>query len=128
MHHNKAVKRLFHRVFRWRSKFRSRSTNCWCRCGSTAATITPADQNAGSVSGTGLCVNVLFGRDGLGEVPQFEGVVLRHGDQTRLDRVEGQRSDAVEVAPQCVFRVPRLPERRLLIGRQLRYTDDRLCD
>lgn len=68
-------------------------------------------------------VSVLFGRDGLGEVPQFEGVVLGHGDQTRLDGVEGQRSDAVEVAPQRVLRVPRLPERRLLIGRQLRMTE-----
>lgn len=67
--------------------------------------------------------SVLFGRDGLGEVPQFEGVVLGHGDQTRLDGVEGQRSDAVEVAPQRVLRVPRLPERRLLIGRQLRMTE-----
>lgn len=67
-----------------------------------------------------MCVWVLFGGDGLGEVPQFEGVVLGHGDQTWLHGVERQRSDAVEVAPQCVLGVPRLPERRLLIGRQLR--------
>lgn len=72
-------------------------------------------------------VLVLFGRDGLGEVPQFERVVLGHGDQTRLDRMEGQRSDTVKMAPQCVLRVPRLPERRLLIGRQLGLTNDREC-
>lgn len=44
-------------------------------------------------------VDILFGRDGLGEVPQFEGVVLGHGDQTRLDGVEGECSNAVKVAP-----------------------------
>lgn len=70
-------------------------------------------------------VSILFGRDGLGEVPQFERVVLRHCDQTRLDRMEGQRSDAVKMAPQCVLGVPRLPERGLLIGRQLRLTENR---
>lgn len=68
--------------------------------------------------------DVLFGRDGLGEVPQFEGVVLGHGDQAGLDGVEGQRSDAVKVAPQRVLRVPRLPERRLLTGWQLRSRQD----
>lgn len=73
-------------------------------------------------------MEVLFGRDGLGEVPQLEGVILRHGDQTWLDGVEGQRSNAVKVAPQRILRVPRLPERRLLIGRQLRSTNDRWCD
>lgn len=73
-------------------------------------------------------MDVLFGGDGLGEVPQFEGVVLGHGDQTRLDGVEGQRSNTVKVAPQCVLGVPRLPERRLLIGRQLRSTINRSCD
>lgn len=55
-------------------------------------------------------MDVLFGGDGLGEVPQFERVVLGHGDQTRLDGVEGQRSNAVKVAPQRVLGVPRLPE------------------
>lgn len=58
----------------------------------------------------GVFVQVLFGRDGLGEVPQFERVVLGHGDQAGLNRVEGQRSHAVKVAPQRVFGVPRLPE------------------
>lgn len=73
-------------------------------------------------------MDVLFGGDGLGEVPQFERVVLGHGDQTRLDWVEGQRSNAVKVAPQRVLGVPRLPERRLLIGRQLRSTNNRSRD
>lgn len=55
-------------------------------------------------------VRVLFGRDGLGEVPQFECVVFRHGDQAGLDRVESQRAHAVKVAPQRVLWVPCLPE------------------
>lgn len=42
---------------------------------------------------------LLFGRDGLGEVPQFKGVILGHGDQAGLNGVEGQSSDTVEVAP-----------------------------
>lgn len=61
-------------------------------------------------------VCILFGRDGLGEVPQFERVVLGHSDQTRLHGVEGQRTHAIKVAPQRVLGIPRLPERRLLIG------------
>lgn len=69
-------------------------------------------------------VCVLFGRDGLGEVPKFESVVLRHSDQTRLDGVEGQRSHAIKVAPQRVLRIPRLPEWWLLVGRQLRFTEN----
>ena len=67
--------------------------------------------------------SLLFGRDGLGEVPQFEGVVLGHGDQAGLHGVEGQRPHAVKVAPQRVLRVPRLPERGLLIGRQLKVNN-----
>lgn len=67
-----------------------------------------------------LCwVSILFGWDGLGEVPQLQGVVFRHGDQAGLHGVECQRPDAIEVAAQCVLRVPRLPERRLFTGRQL---------
>lgn len=70
-----------------------------------------ADYRTCCSDGVTRCVCcILFGRDGLCEVPQFEGVVFGHGDQTRLDGVEGQRSDAVEVAPQRVFGVPRLPE------------------
>ena len=64
--------------------------------------------------------DVLFGGDGLGEVPQLEGVVLGHGDQAGLDGMEGQRSHAIKVAPQRVLGVPGLPERRVLIGWQLR--------
>lgn len=64
-------------------------------------------------------MSVLLGGDGLGEVPQFECVVLGHSDQARLDGVERQRSDAIKVAPQSVLGIPCLPERRLLIGRQL---------
>ena len=62
--------------------------------------------------------HLLFGRDGLLQVPQFEGVVLRYGDQHGLHRVEGQGAHAVKVAPQRVLGVPRLPE-RVLVGRQL---------
>ena len=61
---------------------------------------------------------MLFGRDGLLQVPQFEGVVLRHGDQHGLHGVEGQGAHAVKVAPQRVLGVPRLPE-RVFVGRQL---------
>lgn len=63
---------------------------------------------------------LLFGRDGLGEVPQLEGVVLGDGEQTRFHGVEGERPHAIKVAPQCVLGVPGLPEGRVLAGLQLR--------
>lgn len=46
-------------------------------------------------------------------------MVLRHGDQDRLYRVEGQSPDPVKVAAQGVLWIPRLPE-RVLIGWQLK--------
>lgn len=69
---------------------------------------------------SGRMNHVLFGRDGLGEVPQLEGVVLRDRDQTRLNGVEGQRTHAIKVAPQRVLGIPGLPKGRVFTGRQLR--------
>lgn len=47
-------------------------------------------------------------------------MILRHGDQTRLDGVKGQRSDTVKVTPQRVLGIPRFPEGGLFPRRQLR--------
>lgn len=44
-------------------------------------------------------VTLLFGRDSLGEVPQFKGVILGHGDQAGLNGVKVQCSDTIKVAP-----------------------------
>lgn len=60
-------------------------------------------------------VSLLGGRRLL-EVPQFEGVILRGGDQNRLQRVEGQAPHRVKVAPQGELRVPRFPQNIFVVG------------
>lgn len=50
------------------------------------------------------------------QVPQFEGLVLRGGDQQRLHRVEGQAAHRVKVAPQGELGVPALPQRLRVVG------------
>lgn len=52
---------------------------------------------------------LLFGGGRLLQVPHLERVVLGGGDEHGFHRVECQRADAVEVAPQGELGVPRLP-------------------
>lgn len=58
----------------------------------------------------------LLRRHRLLQVPEFEGVILAGGDQDRLVGMEGEGTDAVEVAAQRVLGVPRLPVRLLAAG------------
>lgn len=63
--------------------------------------------------------HLLFGRNCLLEVPQFEGVVFRDCDQHRFHRMEGQGPHSIKVASQGIFGIPCLPE-LVLIGWQLK--------
>lgn len=66
---------------------------------------------------------VPFGRNRLLEVPEFEGVVFRDGDQYRFHRMEGQGPHSIEVASQSIFGIPCLSE-CILIGWQLKTEEE----
>lgn len=50
------------------------------------------------------------------QVPHFQRVIFRRGDQNRLDGVKRETADGIEVVSECELGVPRLPQGVFIIS------------
>ncbi len=58
----------------------------------------------------------LLGRGGFLQVPHFQRVIFRRGDQNRLNGVKRKTADRIEVVSECELGVPRLPQGVFIIS------------
>ncbi len=58
----------------------------------------------------------LLGRGGFLQVPHFQRVIFRRGDQNRLNGVKRKPADRVEVVSESELRVPRLTQGVFIIS------------